>query len=144
MRDRNTRPQTLAVESASVTCVPIVSSPPPPCTWEKVFRMPEPRCMVSAAWAVKLHLRIDVQVFVYTYMGKSLYSLGLTVVAEPPFNTPLCGDEGKKSVACSLQPYAEGAAMLAASLAILNIVLFERSLNRILRTIVVAAWGQCQ
>lgn len=76
--------------------------------------------------------RLGVLVFVYTYAVKSFYSLALTILAEPPLSLQLCGKNGVLAAVCSLKPYAEGAAMLASTLAIMNIILFEPKLKTIL------------
>lgn len=75
---------------------------------------------------------LGVQVFVWTYALKSMYSLLLTGLAEAPFNIQLCGTEGRFPAACSLSPYVEGAAMLASTLAIMNIFVFEHNLSEFL------------
>jgi len=75
---------------------------------------------------------LGIKVFVWTYAAKSAYSLLLTVLAEPPLNLEICGGNGLFPSACSVDSYAEGAAMLASTLAILNIVVFEHNLKPIL------------
>jgi len=76
---------------------------------------------------------IGVAVFVYTYAVKSIYLLTLGLLAERPLFIQLCGDNGKFPAACSFAPYADGAAFLASTLAIYNLVVFERRLKDILK-----------
>lgn len=75
---------------------------------------------------------IGVRVFVYTYAFKSLYLLGLMIVAEAPFNKQLCGADGLMPSVCTLKNYLDGAALLASSLAIYNIIVFEEKLKKFL------------
>eukprot|EP00401_Gymnodinium_catenatum_P074139 CAMPEP_0117496878 /NCGR_PEP_ID=MMETSP0784-20121206/20887_1 /TAXON_ID=39447 /ORGANISM="" /LENGTH=582 /DNA_ID=CAMNT_0005291869 /DNA_START=1 /DNA_END=1749 /DNA_ORIENTATION=+ len=76
---------------------------------------------------------IGVMVFVYTYALKSIYLLGLSLLASPPFDVQLCGPQGLFQAACSLTNYVDGAAFLASTLAIYNLVVFEHRLKDILR-----------
>eukprot|EP00928_Gymnodinium_smaydae_P042681 TRINITY_DN28705_c0_g1_i1.p1 TRINITY_DN28705_c0_g1~~TRINITY_DN28705_c0_g1_i1.p1 ORF type:complete len:547 (-),score=70.68 TRINITY_DN28705_c0_g1_i1:169-1809(-) len=76
---------------------------------------------------------IGVMVFVYTYATKSLYLLGLSIMEDAPINKPLCGPEGLLPAVCSLTSYVDGAAFLASTLAIYNLVVFEHKLDVILR-----------
>ncbi|CAE8595306.1 unnamed protein product, partial [Polarella glacialis] len=75
---------------------------------------------------------IGVRVFVWTYGFKSVYLLALAILNDPPFSIPLCGDDGVFPAVCSLIPYVDGAAFLASTLAIYNLVVFEQNLQDIL------------
>lgn len=76
---------------------------------------------------------IGVMVFVYTYALKSVYLLSLGLLADEPFNIQLCGNAGKFPAMCSFIPYVDGAAFLASTLAIYNMVVFEHNLKAILK-----------
>jgi len=75
---------------------------------------------------------LGVRVFVLTYAAKSLYMLSLGILADPPFSLDVCGEKGVLSAMCSFAPYADGAAFLASTLAIYNLVTFEHNMKDIL------------
>jgi len=72
---------------------------------------------------------IGVKVFVYTHGLKALYVLGVAIIQGPPFYFRACQHA---HAACTLLPCMEGAAFLASTIAIYNLVVFEHSLKEIL------------
>jgi len=69
---------------------------------------------------------MGVKAFVYTYGAKSLYMLGVYILEDKPFNWNL----GQWASV----PYMDGAAFFASTLAIYNIIIFERKLGEFLTT----------
>jgi len=74
---------------------------------------------------------MGVKVFVFTYVLKSVYVLGITIVAGGPFYLNIC--EEVPGV-CALLPHVEGAAFIASSIAIYNLIIFEHNFADILHT----------
>eukprot|EP00929_Paragymnodinium_shiwhaense_P009740 TRINITY_DN11402_c0_g1_i2.p1 TRINITY_DN11402_c0_g1~~TRINITY_DN11402_c0_g1_i2.p1 ORF type:complete len:635 (+),score=124.05 TRINITY_DN11402_c0_g1_i2:82-1986(+) len=78
---------------------------------------------------------MGVMVFVYTYAVKSFFLITLTILKMPaPFGlgVQVCGEGGIAPVVCGMRSYVDGAAFLASSLAIYNLIVLEHRLRDIL------------
>jgi len=85
---------------------------------------------------------MGLKVFVYTYAIKSTYILLLTILSGEPFNIDLTK---VFPAAGSLLPCVQGAAFLASTVAIYNLVVLEQSFKHLLKTAgfapVLKFWG---